>query len=105
MTYRMGPHSTSDDPGRYRSLGEEQAARRSDPLTACENLLRSSFGTPDSFFTDAAAQGESEADAVRAGLEALTSRPGAEMFDFVFQEPTAALKDQAAAWRTESEHV
>ena len=105
MTYRMGPHSTSDDPGRYRSLDEEQAARRSDPLAACESLLRSSFGTPDSFFADAAAQGESEAEQVRAGLERLPSRPGAEMFDYVFQEPTAALKDQAAAWRTESEHV
>ncbi len=105
MTYRMGPHTTSDDPGRYRSLDEEQAARRSDPLTACERLLRSSFGTPDSFFADAAAQGESEAERVRAGLERLTARPGAEMFEFVFQEPTAALKDQAAAWRTESEHV
>ncbi len=104
-TYRLGPHSTSDDPGRYRSLDQEQEARRSDPLAACEALLRTRFGTPDSFFAAALAAGEAEADRVRQGLEGLASRPGSEMFDFVFQEPTAALKAQAAAWRTESEHV
>ncbi|MBJ2122059.1 pyruvate dehydrogenase [Arthrobacter sp. MSA 4-2] len=104
-TYRLGPHSTSDDPGRYRSLDEEQAARRSDPLAACEALLRTRFGTPDSFFAGALAAGEAEAEAVRQGLEGLGPRPGSEMFDFVFQEPTPALKAQAAAWRTESEHV
>ncbi|MHA7262707.1 thiamine pyrophosphate-dependent enzyme [Arthrobacter sp. TMN-37] len=105
LTYRLGPHSTSDDPGRYRTLDEEQAARRSDPLAACEAQLRTRFGTPDSFFAAARAAGEEEADRVRQGLEGLAPRPGSEMFDFVFQEPTAALKAQAAAWRTESEHV
>lgn len=31
MTYRRGPHSTSDDPGRYRSLNEERDDAGEDP--------------------------------------------------------------------------
>ncbi len=32
VTYRIGPHTTSDDPGRYRSGQEEDEWRRLDPL-------------------------------------------------------------------------
>jgi pyruvate dehydrogenase E1 component alpha subunit/2-oxoisovalerate dehydrogenase E1 component alpha subunit len=32
VTYRMGPHSTSDDPTRYRSLAEVETWARKDPL-------------------------------------------------------------------------
>lgn len=32
VTYRMGPHSTSDDPTRYRSREEEQSWERQDPI-------------------------------------------------------------------------
>ncbi len=32
VTYRMGPHSTSDDPTRYRSKAEVEAWARKDPL-------------------------------------------------------------------------
>ncbi|HEV8548434.1 MAG TPA: thiamine pyrophosphate-dependent enzyme, partial [Polyangiaceae bacterium] len=32
VTYRRGPHSSSDDPSRYRSLAEEQAWAERDPL-------------------------------------------------------------------------
>ncbi len=33
VTYRMGPHTTSDDPTRYRSRDEEEEWRAKDPLT------------------------------------------------------------------------
>ena len=31
-TYRMGAHTTSDDPTRYRSAAEEEVWRRRDPI-------------------------------------------------------------------------
>jgi len=34
VTYRMGPHSTSDDPSRYRSPGEEAAWAARDPVAS-----------------------------------------------------------------------
>jgi 2-oxoisovalerate dehydrogenase E1 component alpha subunit len=105
MTYRRGPHSTSDDPGRYRTLEQERLGAGEDPLARLRAQLLEAGLADEAFFTDALASAEQEAEQIRTGLEALGSRPGTEMFDFVYQEPTEALKAQAASWREESEHV
>lgn len=39
MTYRMGPHSSSDDPTRYRSQAEMDEAAAKDPLVRCREYL------------------------------------------------------------------
>ncbi|MBG6181702.1 thiamine pyrophosphate-dependent enzyme [Arthrobacter sp. CAN_A1] len=104
-TYRLGPHSTSDDPGRYRSLADEQTARSLDPVQRCADLLRTAYGTGDDYFDTVLADAEAEIDRVREGVEALDARPGSDMFAYVFQESTPALQQQERAWREESEHV
>ncbi|MCC3277464.1 pyruvate dehydrogenase [Arthrobacter sp. zg-Y20] len=105
MTYRRGPHSTSDDPGRYRSLEEERRDAGTDPVQLLADRLLAE-GIADSDFLDTAlADAKANAERVREGVEALGVRPGREMFDFVYAEPTEALKAQARAWREESEHV
>lgn len=98
MTYRMGPHSTSDDPGRYRTLDEEQTWLARDPLTLAEQRLRATGTVGDAFFAEVADTAETLAERVRAEVSALGGRPGEEMFDFVFAEPTAALLEQRRAW-------
>jgi len=40
VTYRLGPHSSSDDPSRYRDEREVEAWRRHDPLTVYQSYLR-----------------------------------------------------------------
>lgn len=105
MTYRRGPHSTSDDPGRYRTLDEERRDGGEDPVARLAALLLESGAADQSFIDDAAAEAKAHTDTVREGIQALQPRPGQEMFDFVFAEPTNALKAQARAWREESEHV
>ncbi len=40
VTYRMGPHSTSDDPSRYRSQDEVDAWARKDPLARLRGHLQ-----------------------------------------------------------------
>ncbi|WP_457974900.1 thiamine pyrophosphate-dependent enzyme [Arthrobacter sp. D1-17] len=105
MTYRRGPHSTSDDPGRYRSLSEERDGAGEDPLKRFRRRLLNDGIAGEEFFAQAQAAAAAEAESVREGLEALGPQPGGEMFDLVFQEPTPALQSQAAAWREESEHV
>jgi pyruvate dehydrogenase E1 component alpha subunit len=42
---------------------------------------------------------------VREGVLALGPRPGAEMFDLVFQEPTDELLRQKANWQEETDHA
>ena len=105
MTYRRGPHSTSDDPGRYRSLDEERDGAGEDPLRRLRQQLLSDGLADEAFFARADASAAAEAERVRKGLEALGPRPGSEMFDLVFQETTPALQAQSATWREESEHV
>ncbi|MCC3273883.1 thiamine pyrophosphate-dependent enzyme [Arthrobacter zhangbolii] len=105
MTYRRGPHSTSDDPGRYRSLDEERRDAGPDPVQLLADRLLAG-GLADRDFLDAALEeAKDNAERIREGVEALGPRPGTEMFDFVYAEPTEALKAQARAWREESEHV
>ncbi|MFB0833180.1 thiamine pyrophosphate-dependent enzyme [Arthrobacter halodurans] len=105
MTYRRGPHSTSDDPGRYRTLEDERRDAGEDPVARLESrLLAEGVLTPGDVAAAKATAAELE-ERVRLGVQALGPRPGSEMFDFVFQQPTAALKEQAANWREESEHV
>lgn len=103
MTYRVGPHSTSDDPGRYRSLDDEQKWVASDPIVSFAERLRAEGIADEQFFQSASAEAEHSADAVRAGLAALTDRPGEELFDFVFADSTSALQEQKRGWQ-ESMH-
>ena len=105
MTYRRGPHSTSDDPGRYRSLEDERTDGGQDPVDRYAEALRTAGVADDEFFAQALAEAQAEENAIREGVAALGPRPGTEMFDFVFQEPTGALRAQAKHWREESEHV
>jgi pyruvate dehydrogenase E1 component alpha subunit len=105
MTYRRGPHSTADDPGRYRSLDEERLSAGEDPVERFRQRLLADGVADEAFFAEAQRRAEKEEEVVRSGIEALGPRPGAEMFSLVFQEPTPALQSQAAAWRKESEHA
>jgi pyruvate dehydrogenase E1 component alpha subunit len=40
VTYRMNPHSSSDDDGRYRREGEQEAWQERDPILRFERFLR-----------------------------------------------------------------
>ena len=105
MTYRRGPHSTSDDPGRYRTLEDEKTGGGEDPLSRFRAVLLADNVADSAFFAVADADARARADEIRDGVVALESRPGSEMFDFVFQESTPTLGAQARQWREESEHV
>src|SRR6516164_3132435 len=49
VTYRMGPHTTSDDPTRYRSRAEEEEWRGKDPIARLRALLRGGGHLDDAF--------------------------------------------------------
>lgn len=104
LTYRRGPHSTADDPGRYRTLDEERESAGPDPMERLRDRILGA-GIAD---MEALAGMEREAaaavDQVRIKLTGLGTQPGAEMFNFVFQESTDSLNQQAEQWRKESDH-
>src|SRR6478735_12173696 len=52
VTYRMGPHTTSDDPTRYRDKDEVERWRRRDPILRIEALLRAQGEFHEDFRAD-----------------------------------------------------
>jgi pyruvate dehydrogenase E1 component alpha subunit len=96
VTYRMGAHSTSDDPTRYRSAAEVEAWGRKDPLDRLRRYLdRLGLVTEGS---DAALQerlSSEIADAI-ADVENLPLPESASLFDDVYADPPWHLKEELA---------
>ena len=100
-TYRMGAHTTSDDPTRYRLTDELERWRLKDPIARVYAYLTRSTDTPSTFFTDLDAESERLAEHVRAGCRALPDPDPLSVFDTVHVEMTVELaeqRDQHAAY-------
>jgi pyruvate dehydrogenase E1 component alpha subunit len=95
-TYRMGGHSTSDDPRRYRTVNEEEEWLAKDPLTRLDVLLRA-LGTGDAYFSSLEAEGDELAAATRAACSALEDPDLLDLFDDVYAEPHPDLERQKMA--------
>jgi len=94
VTYRMGPHTTSDDPTRYRDKEEVERWRRRDPIARVEAHLRAR----DEFDDEFAAQVQADADelgaAVRAACLGAVTRDPITILDHVYAEPHSGLDEQ-----------
>lgn len=94
MTYRAGPHSTSDDPGRYRSLKQEAEWAERDPLAVTRAMLRR-IGAWDGAAQDGLEEESRQIVAkLRAGIAELPAPDPRDMFAHVFAEPTEELRRQ-----------
>jgi pyruvate dehydrogenase E1 component alpha subunit len=93
MTYRLGAHTTADDPTRYRSREEEALWAGRDPLTRTERWLRDQ-GTPDTYFDDLTAEGDALATDVRARVLALEPVGITDLYEFVLAEMPPALVEE-----------
>lgn len=96
VTYRMGPHTTTDDPTRYRSKEEEQAWAEKDPIKRVTTYLqnRGELTTGDL----AALEGEADelAAHVRSEVRAMTGPEAESLFDHVYSEPHAQVEAERA---------
>lgn len=71
VTYRLGAHTTADDPTKYRSREEEDRWRERDPMPRLARYLRSEAYAEDDFFAEV----DQEAEALAASLRAATTEP------------------------------
>ena len=91
VTYRMGPHTTADDPTRYRDPAELDQWRGKDPIARVEaHLAAAGMLTEDRL---AAIQEHADAVAVemRRGVVALQDPDPLTVFDNVYAEPHTGL--------------
>jgi len=98
VTYRMGPHTTSDDPTRYRDAAEVEAWARRDPIARLEAYLCAEGVLDDSGLDEVSRAADALAADVRAACIGAATRDPATLFDHVYAEPHAALDRQRAEY-------
>jgi 2-oxoisovalerate dehydrogenase E1 component subunit alpha len=94
VTYRMGPHTTSDDPTRYRSRAEEESWRAKDPLARLQALLRAEGLADDRFERDVETEAADAAERLRRGCLDLADPEPLAVFDHVYAEPHPWLAEE-----------
>jgi pyruvate dehydrogenase E1 component alpha subunit len=94
MTYRMGAHTSSDDPTKYRTDEETASWGERDPIQRFDAYLRSR-GESDAFFADVEQEADDLVSDLRRRTLEIVDPPQSRIFDHVYSEPhpvTAAQK-------------
>jgi pyruvate dehydrogenase E1 component alpha subunit len=87
FTYRMGAHTTSDDPTRYRIDAEVEMWKHRDPIERVKALLTREFDMHRPAFDAVAAEADELALALRRDVLAMERPDPISMFDHVYAEP------------------
>ena len=98
VTFRMGPHTTADDPKRYQAPEERAAWEGRDPVLRLRRHLEDRGLWSDERQAAAEAAAAAEIDAAWERAEAMTVSPDA-FFDHVYAEPTPRMVTQRAELR------
>jgi len=101
LTYRMGAHTTSDDPTKYRGDDEEQWWAQRDPIERMRAFLAAK-GASDAFFAEVDEASRDFAADVRARTLALPGPSREQIFANVYSEPHP-LVDEQRRWLEEYE--
>jgi pyruvate dehydrogenase E1 component alpha subunit len=100
-TYRMGAHTTSDDPTRYRLSADLENWKLKDPIERVKAYLVRQTATGDDFFDAVTAESDRLATRLRTECLALPDPSPLSIFDQVYVETTPELvaqRDQFAAY-------
>ena len=96
FTYRMGAHTTTDDPTRYRLSSELEAWRLRDPIERVRSYLARTGEADSAFFEEVNAAADAEAARLRAAVLALPDPGPLSLFDHVYAGPHAILDAERA---------
>ncbi len=98
VTYRMGPHTTSDDPRRYRGAADEAEWRVKDPLLRMRALLEREGLLDDAFVASVEAAADETAAVLRRGCIGTVEPEPMSLFDEVYAEPHSLIAEERAAY-------
>lgn len=99
VTYRLGPHTTSDDPTRYRDEAEVASWRAKDPIVRLERLLEAEGVLDEATRARVAGVADDAATRVRAGCIALVAPEPLSIFDEVYATPHPGIDRQREEYR------
>lgn len=100
-TYRMGPHTTTDDPTRYRSREEEQAWAALDPISRLRTHLLAEHLVDDQWLAALDRRADSFGASVRASIDDIAEPDLVEALGTVYVDPTPdieAEQQELAEW-------
>ena len=101
FTYRMGAHTTTDDPTRYRLAAELEAWKLKDPLERVKVYLSRTGAADAAFFEAIEAEAAELGRNVRQGCLAMPDPQPLAIFENIYSEPNALLdaeREQFAAY-------
>lgn len=94
LTYRLGAHSTSDDPTRYRSADDVEAWRRKDPIRRFGDFLKRQGLLDESLETSAVQSAREEVQRAVAACEAASPVAPESLLEDVYAEMPWHLREQ-----------
>ena len=96
FTYRMGAHTTSDDPTRYRAAAEEQYWRDRDPIDRLLALMKAEDAVDDAWLAELDDEATAFGEHIRTTVRSF-ERPSSDfMFRNVYAGPHAIVDDERA---------
>ncbi len=93
-TYRMGAHTTTDDPTRYRLSDDVENWKLKDPIARVKAYLRRNGAADDAFFAGVEAEADELGVTLREGTKAMPDPETLRIFDHVYSEITPELEAQ-----------
>jgi pyruvate dehydrogenase E1 component alpha subunit len=92
-TYRMGAHTTSDDPTRYRIDAEVEIWKHRDPIERVKSLLVREYHVKTAKFDEVTAEAESMALKLREDVLAMDRPDPITMFDNAYAAPHPLIEE------------
>src|SRR5690349_5221556 len=99
-TYRMGAHTTTDDPTRYRLSDDVERWRLKDPIERVKAYLQRNGLVDQQFFDDLDAEAKELGHHLREGCKALPDPKPMDQFGYVFSEMTDEIREQRDEFAT-----
>ncbi|RME77586.1 pyruvate dehydrogenase (acetyl-transferring) E1 component subunit alpha [Candidatus Woesearchaeota archaeon] len=92
-TYRLGPHTTADDPTLYRTDEEVERWKKKDPILRFETYLKKQGWLDQDLKESIEAQAKEEVEQAVKDAQSETPTPE-DIFKWTYKEMTPALKEQ-----------
>jgi 2-oxoisovalerate dehydrogenase E1 component alpha subunit len=93
-TYRMGAHTTTDDPTRYRLASELESWKLKDPVERVKAYLVRTGSADAAFFDEVEEEATQMGRRIRKACLEMPDPAPLSMFDNVYAEPTALLREE-----------
>ncbi|MGH8791485.1 MAG: pyruvate dehydrogenase (acetyl-transferring) E1 component subunit alpha [Stackebrandtia sp.] len=96
FTYRMGAHTTTDDPTRYRDSGEVEEWKAKDPVARMRAFLSGEKIADEDFLNSVDDEAEKHALSLRERVISMPNPEPTSIFDNVYADPSPQVERERA---------